>query len=165
MRFRYLRDPLFLGCVTLYFVNRLLLKRFVAGGFFHDHLNDLICIPFWVPIMVFLMRKTGLRRDDLPPHADEILIPLILWSAIFELYLPHVRYFSHLAVADSADVLYYAVGGLLASVVWQVTYKDRARSDSELPAVAPLPGGRGHARPTGGGFSLAFREGESRMGP
>ncbi len=136
MRFRYLADPLFLGCVILYFANRFLIKQFVVGGFFHDHLNDLMCIPFWVPIMVFLLRKAGLRRDDGPPRADEILIPLVMWSAIFELYLPRVRHFEHLTVADSVDVLWYTIGGLLASVVWQVTYRDRGRVDRDPPPAA-----------------------------
>lgn len=132
MRFRYLADPLFLLCVALYFVNRFVVKRFVGEGFFHDHLNDMICIPFWVPIMVFLLRRTGLRRDDGPPRADEILIPLVMWSAIFELYLPHVRYFEHLATADYVDVLYYTIGAFAASVLWQVMYRGQRQA-----SVAP----------------------------
>ncbi len=128
MHFRYLRDPLFLCCVALYFVNRFLLKHLVGSGFVHDHLNDLLCLPFWIPIMVFLMRQARLRPDDGPPRGAEILVPLVLWSAIFELWLPHVPSFSHLATADPVDVLYYALGGLLASVVWQVTYGDRGAS-------------------------------------
>jgi hypothetical protein len=125
MRFRYLADPLFLVCLVLYFVNRFLIKHLVGGGFFHDHLNDLICLPFWVPILVLLKSKLGLRADDDPPHPDEILIPLIVWSAVFELYLPHVRYFQGLATSDPEDILWYVVGGLLASVVWPLTYRTR----------------------------------------
>ncbi len=128
MRFRYLTAPLFLFCLVLYFLNRFLIKRFVPGGFFHDHLNDLICIPFWVPIMVLLLRKVGLRGNDDPPGADEILIPLVMWSAIFELYLPHVRHFERLATADPTDILFYTLGALAASVIWQVTYRDRQRA-------------------------------------
>ena len=127
MRFRYLADPLFRGCVVLYFVNRFLIRRLVSGGFFHDHLNDLICIPFWVPIMVFALRKLGLRNDDGPPRSDEILVPLLVWSAVFELYLPHVRYFERLAVSDYVDILYYAIGALAASVFWGVKYRGRDR--------------------------------------
>jgi len=143
MRFRYLTDPLFLVCVVLYFVNRFVLKHVVAAGFLHDHLNDLICIPFWVPIMVFLMRKARLRGDDAPPQAEEILIPLVLWSAIFELYLPRVGLFRGLAVSDHVDILWYAVGALVASVVWGITYRDRKQPggepvESAHPAPAPL---------------------------
>ncbi len=142
MRFRYLRDPLFLVCLVLYFANRFVLKHLVAGGFLHDHLNDLLCIPFWVPIMVFLMRKARLRGDDAPPHAEEILIPLVLWSAVFELYLPRVEFFQGLAVSDHADILWYAVGALIASVVWGITYRDRKQPGnvpvgSARPAPAP----------------------------
>jgi len=149
MRFRYLADPLFVGCLILYFLNRFLIKRLVSGGFFHDHLNDLICIPFWAPIMVFLMRKLGVRRDDAPPHADEILAPLVMWSAIFEIYLPHVKHFHHLAVADCADVLWYTVGALGASVMWQLTYKDHPRRQNLVPGlirVHPVPWRRGRRR-------------------
>jgi hypothetical protein len=128
MRFRYLADPLFVFCVVLYFANRFLIKRFVGGGFFHDHLNDLICIPFWVPIMVFLLRKVGLRKDDGPPRADEVLIPLVMWSAIFELYLPHVRYFERLATGDYTDILCYVTGAFAASLVWQVLYRIRPQA-------------------------------------
>jgi len=140
MRFRYLRDPLFLVCVALYFTNRFVLKHLVAGGFLHDHFNDLLCIPFWVPIMVFLMRKAGVRGDDAPPHAEEILIPLVMWSAIFELYLPRVGYFEGLAVADHTDILWYAIGALAASVVWGIVYRDRKQSDrGALESAVPLP--------------------------
>jgi hypothetical protein len=129
MKFRYLRDPLFLVCFVLYFVNRFLIKRLVPGGFFHDSFNDLICIPFWVPIMLFLMRKVGLRRGDAPPQVDEILLPLVMWSLLFEIYLPHVRYFEHLAVSDYMDILWYTIGALTASVIWDITYRDRRRAD------------------------------------
>ena len=47
MRFLYLRDPLFLFCVTTYFVNRFILKSIWKTGFVHESLNDLTCIPFW----------------------------------------------------------------------------------------------------------------------
>jgi hypothetical protein len=88
MRFRYLLDPLFLFCLVTYFVNRFVFKAIWKGGFVHDHLNDLICIPFWVPIMLFAQKMARLRPTDDRPHAGEIVIPLILWSWIFEILLP-----------------------------------------------------------------------------
>ena len=137
MRFRYLADPLFLLCFVLYFVNRFLFKRLVGDGFFHDHFNDLICLPFWVPILVLLKSKLGLRADHAPPHPDEILIPLIVWSAVFELYLPHVRHFQGLATADPEDILWYVVGGLLASVIWPITYRARNQRALAGGRIAP----------------------------
>ncbi len=130
MPFRYLRDPLFLFCVVLYFVNRLVLKPHLHGGivsdFLHDSLNDMICIPFWVPIMVWLMRKTRLRTNDEPPHGAEILIPLLLWSWFFELVLPHWSAFRHLAICDPSDIECYTVGALLAALFWQGWYRQNS---------------------------------------
>jgi hypothetical protein len=123
MRFGYLRDPLFLACLVLYLVNRFVLKPFTSIEFFHSYLNDLICIPFWVPIMLFLLRKVGLRREDGPPEAHEVLIPLIGWAYFFEVYLPGVPRFQGLAIADPADVFFYAAGALLASMFWMVRYQ------------------------------------------
>ncbi|NIM06309.1 MAG: hypothetical protein GTO55_07980 [Armatimonadetes bacterium] len=137
MKFPYLRDPLFIGCLILYFVNRWLIKPLVAGGFFHDYLNDLICIPFWVPIMVFALRRLGLRSDDGPPRADEILIPLLMWSAIFELFLPRTRYFEGLAISDYVDVLWYAIGALVASVFWNIRYKRQNETPEQMVRAEP----------------------------
>lgn len=123
MTFRYLKDPLFLLCLTLYFTNRWVIKPHLPVSFFHDHLNDLICLPFWVPIMLFGLRKLGLRPDDHPPYSYEILIPLLLWSVVFELYLPQVSCFRHLATADPTDILCYALGGLAAYGFWTIYYR------------------------------------------
>src|SRR5207237_1350454 len=81
------------------------------GGFFHDSLNDLICIPFWVPIMLWLMRVGRLRDNDAPPQWYEIVLPVLVWSAVFELLLPRIGPFRHLAIADPADIVWYVLGG------------------------------------------------------
>lgn len=130
MRYEYLRDPLFLMCFVLYFVNRWLLKPILPHGFFHDHLNDLICIPFWVPIILWGMRHLGLRPKDEPPQWHEILIPLVLWSAVFELWLPQSGLVGHLAVSDYKDIFYYTLGAFLSSLFWHFRYeKAQTKSD------------------------------------
>jgi hypothetical protein len=126
MAFKYLRDPLFLFCVGLYFLNRFVLKPYVPLSFFRNHLNDVICIPFWVPIMLYMMRKCRLRGDDDPPRSYEILVPLILWSFVFEVWLPTTSLFHGLAFADPMDVLSYVVGALLAAILWKWSYRRRA---------------------------------------
>ena len=125
MRFRYLKDPLFLFCLILYFVNRLIIKRYLPNGFSRDYLNDVICIPFWIPIMLFFMRKVHLRRTDEPPTGSEILIPLIMWSWVFEAWLPFVPFFKHLATSDYHDIVSYTVGALLAAIFWKICYRQR----------------------------------------
>ena len=122
MRFRYLKDPLFLFCVALYFANRWVVKPCLPNEFSRCYLNDVIGLPFWIPIMLFLMRRVGLRKHDAPPTAGELLVPLILWSGVIEIYLPSVAFFKGLATADFVDILCYTVGACIASVFWAFWY-------------------------------------------
>ena len=124
MRFRYLRDPLFLACVVTYFVNRWVLKSIWETGFVHEHLNDLICIPFWVPIMLWVERHIGLRQDDGPPEAFEIIIPLLLWSWVFEMFLPRTELFGRFCTSDHRDIICYSAGSIGAAVFWRCWYGD-----------------------------------------
>lgn len=126
MRYRYLKDPLFLFCVCLYFINRWVLKPYLPNVFCRSYLNDVICLPFWIPIMLFLMRKVGLRKDDAPPSASEILIPLLVWSWVFEVYLPSTSLFKGLATSDYRDIVAYTVGGFLGAMFWKGWHGERA---------------------------------------
>ena len=130
MRFRYLRDPLFLFCLISYFVNRWLIRPHVHGGFFHTSFNDVICIPFWAPIMVWLMRRTRLRSHDLPPTWIEIVLPVTVWSFVFEVWLPHVTWFKRPMVGDPMDILAYASGALVSMVWWDWWYGRKASETS-----------------------------------
>lgn len=123
--FRYLCDPLFLACLALYFINRLILKPYLPNAFSRFYLNDVICIPFWVPIMLFTMRILHLRRDDLPPRAHEILIPLLLWSWLFEVVAPRSAAFRGLAFGDPTDVLCYSLGALISGLWWGYWHRGR----------------------------------------
>jgi hypothetical protein len=131
MRFKYMRDPLFLACLALYLANRFVFEPLLSLGFFRCYVNDLICIPFWVPIMLFGMRRCRMRRDDDPPRSFEILIPLILWSAVFECWLPGSGLLAGRVVADHLDVLCYVVGACAAAAFWQYYYP----TSVELPEI------------------------------
>lgn len=120
--FRYLRDPLFLTCVALYFINRLVIKRLMHGGFAHEHFNDLICIPFWVPIMLWLQKVVGLRPVAAIPSASEVFIPLVVWSLVFECWLPTTPAFAAYSTADHRDIMWYAIGAMLAACWWRWWY-------------------------------------------
>lgn len=122
MSYGYLRDPLFLLCFVGYLTNRLLLKQIWPTGFLHTHFNDLICIPLLVPVIVWGMRILRLRTHDQPPTRLEIVIPIVVWSVMFEIVLPGDAFWSNYAVADPLDVFYYCLGGLLASVFWRWRY-------------------------------------------
>lgn len=142
MPFKYLRDPLFLFCVALYFVNRFLLKPVFPVAFFHNYLNDVICIPFWVPIMLWGMKITRLRREDLTPQCHEVILPLVMWSVVFEIVLPGMREFRH-AHADVNDILAYTVGAALAVCWWEWFYCSGVTEVCVLKAGSVEQGGNG----------------------
>jgi hypothetical protein len=135
MRFRYLRDPLFLVCVALFLVNKLLLRRWFELPFFHGQLNDCICVAVWVPLVLSVMRVVRMRGHDRPPQAMEILIPVLLWSWYFEVWLPQQVDYAGVVTADPWDVLCYVVEGMTAGLVWRWYYQE--------PMIeAPPPAGR-----------------------
>ncbi|MCL2304346.1 MAG: hypothetical protein FWC43_03280 [Planctomycetaceae bacterium] len=122
-RFGYLRDPLYLACVVLYVVNRFWIKPNCDIYFFHAWLNDVICIPFTVPPMLWLLRRLRLRFHDGPPTLMEITIPLLMISWAFEIYLPNTAMFRDVTVADPWDIVAYAVGAAAAGGFWGFWYK------------------------------------------
>ncbi|HEX9995769.1 MAG TPA: hypothetical protein VGB45_01390 [Abditibacterium sp.] len=123
MRFLFLRDPLFLFSVALYFFNRFFLKaQFPQNQFLHGYLTDLLCLPVWVPFMVWGMRKFGLR-DESPPRWSEIFIPLAFWSLMFEFWLPQTTFFGTFAPGDLFDIMAYTVGGVGAFLIWKLIYR------------------------------------------
>ena len=139
MQYKYLKDPLFLFCLLVYSVNRWLVKPFLPNPFSQNYLNDLICIPFWVPIMLWMMRKSGIRNDDAPPRSYEVLIPLIVWSAIFEMFLPRLALFRSLAFSDHMDILFYTLGALLASAFWRFYYEISRKTASANSVLEKSP--------------------------
>lgn len=122
MRYGYLRDPLFVSCVALYIVNRWMLKPLFPCAFVNGYVNDLLCIPFWLPVTLYLMRVLRLRRGDGPPDGGEIIACLLVWSLVFELIVPQLQMFKEVAFTDPLDILAYTVGALLAGVYWRIWY-------------------------------------------
>lgn len=124
MRFGYLRDPLFLCAVAVYAANRWWIKPLGDSGFFGNHLNDLICIPFLVPPMLYGARLFRLRRHDRPPEIHEIVAPVIVWSILFEIVFPQHAYWSRGTTSDHRDILFYALGALGATIFWTRYYHE-----------------------------------------
>ncbi len=118
--FGYLRVPLFLVCLALYFLNRFVGKPLTPSHhFLHTHFNDLICVPFWLPILLWFCKKAGLRKTDAPPLLIEVLVPTAGWSVIFELWLPIL---SPRFISDPWDMTWYLLGGMGAHYFWCATY-------------------------------------------
>jgi len=120
--FRYLKDPVFLTAATIYLLHRWVLKPLIAGEpgcvptFFRSYLNDVLCIPFCLPPLLFFQRRIGLRRHDERPTRFEIIASLAVWAVFFEGIAP--SYFPRWTVGNPQDIAAYAVGAIVAGLIW-----------------------------------------------
>ncbi len=116
--FGYWRDPVFLLCLGIYFVNREWIKPnlHAYSPLFHGHLNDTLLVPVALPIFLLVYRWLGLRPDDAPPRFWEMALHVIVWTIFFKWFGPSVL---HRGVADMADIACYAGGGLAAWLLWR----------------------------------------------
>ena len=128
MKFLYLRDPLFLVSLGLFALNRWVFKPNFEWPFLHSFFNDLLCLPVWVPLMLLLARKMGLRKHDDAPDALEILIPFVFWSLIFEGLMPKLQIGAKWGAGDPNDVFFYGLGGVLGWIFWRFFYARRAQN-------------------------------------
>jgi len=122
-RFGYLHDTLFLASVAIYLVNKFVFKPATTGGFCHAYVNDLLCISFNLPPMLWALRLVGLRGHDGKPTPIEILGAVIAFSLVFEVWLPLLPIQSPYVYADPWDVVCYAVNGLASGVWWTAAYR------------------------------------------
>ena len=127
MPFAYLKDPLFLICFGVYWAHRLLARFDLSTPFLRAYLNDVICAPFWIPILVWVIKKLKLRSHDQPPGTAEIVLPLLIWTVLFEVVLPAQQAWKIPTVADPFDVLAYWLGALVSVLFWRWHYSPRKR--------------------------------------
>jgi hypothetical protein len=120
-------DWLFLVSVLLYLVNRFWIKKTAFGhrGFFHDYLNDVLLIPFFLPMVLLVQKKARLRGHDLPPTAFEVASHVVLWSVYFQYVFVHFHYLYRHSTADPWNMAAYAVGGVASLVIWNLSYRTK----------------------------------------
>jgi len=118
-RFKYLADPVCIGSVVVYLVNRIWLKPSgISGTFGSCYLNDMLCLPLFLPMILWLQRRMGLRVHDGPPRVWEVLQHWAIFSILVEVLLPRFpQYFR--TVADPMDVVAYLVGGMMGWMWWR----------------------------------------------
>lgn len=111
-----------MGSIALYCLNRWYLKPHHIGGWFtHGYLNDVLCLPLFLPIILRLQSLLRIRRHDLPPTLFEVLHNWAIFSILFEVILPRLPAFR--TTGDPWDAVAYLVGGLLAYACWNRLYR------------------------------------------
>lgn len=133
--FRYLCDPLFLLAAAAWFVNRILEETGYSPQVLQCYLNDAVCIPLWVPVILVITRRSGWRQHDDPPEILEIVVPLLTIAAIFELLLPVAPGFAGRAISDPTDIHCYVAGSLAGRWFWSFWYRVR-REPECCPALS-----------------------------
>jgi hypothetical protein len=124
-RFGYLHDRLFWVSLVTYGFNRLIVRPHL-GHFFqahlhwvwpflHSHLDDLLLMPAALPVVLWIQRLAGLRKNDRPPGGGEIFLHLAVWSVMCKVVGP---LFLNVGVADPWDVLFFTLGSLGAGLWW-----------------------------------------------
>jgi hypothetical protein len=120
--FGYWRDPVFLFCLGIYFINREWIKPNLReySPLFHGHLNDTLLVPVALPIFLLVYRWLGLRPDDEPPRFWEMALHVLVWSIFFKWFGPRVL---HQGVADLVDIGCFAGGGVVAWLLWWINFR------------------------------------------
>ena len=142
-RFRYFTDPICLGSIVIYLIGRFFLRpHHIGGEFVHDYLNDVLCLPLFLPMILGVQRLVRLRDHDGPPRMWELLQHWVIFSVVFEIVLPqYPKYFR--TTADPMDVVAYLAGGLATWGFWQM----RRVAASEADNAAAKPGVERNATP------------------
>jgi hypothetical protein len=118
-RFQYWSDPICVTCVIFAALNRYYLKPHRIGGHFTiAYLNDVICLPLFVPIILYIQRRLRVRLHDGYPRLWEILQNWAIFAILYKVILvrfPHV----YRVARDPIDVIAYLAGGLAAWLFWK----------------------------------------------
>jgi hypothetical protein len=125
--------------VAVYLAYRFWLRRtwVMEIPFFPDHFNDVVCLPIFLPPLLWVQREVGLRRGDGWPRGWEILFHLAVWSVCFEGIAPRLTAV-YRTTADWGDVAAYAVGGLGAGLVWG-SWRGRKMTNDEGRMTNQIP--------------------------
>lgn len=120
--FRYLADPICIASLIVYTANRYILKPNHIGGWFtHGYLNDVLCLPLFVPIILYIQHLAGVRPHSYFPRWWEILQNFAVFTFVYHWVIPrYPRTF--ISAHDPYDILAYFAGGLIAWVVWSCSH-------------------------------------------
>jgi hypothetical protein len=118
--FRYLADPCCVFSLVIYPINRFYLKPHHIGGWFtHGYLNDVLCLPMFVPMILYAQHLLGLRPHRRFPNFWEILQNLIVFTIVFQVITPSFPK-TFTSAGDRLDIIAYTAGGIVAGWYWRL---------------------------------------------
>jgi len=101
--------------VCLYAINRLVvIPIFPEVGFFKKYLADILALPAYLPLSVYLAWRLHLIPDPFKFHPVHIFGAGIIFSVLFEGIIPLI---DSTSISDPIDVLSYFAGGLVVYLV------------------------------------------------
>ena len=103
---RTLLHPLFLACLSLFCLNQALEQAQVYIWPLHTHLDDLLCLPIALRI-VLAGQRAYFRNPRMVLPVRHIVFAVAAFSVCFELLFP---LYKTLYTADALDVLAYMLG-------------------------------------------------------
>jgi hypothetical protein len=118
--FRYLADPVCIFSLALYALNRHVLKPHHIGGWFtHGYFNDVLCLPLFVPVILYAQHLVGVRKHFGYPRFWEIALNWAVFTIVFQLIIPKYPK-TFIAAGDPYDILAYFAGGAIAGIYWTI---------------------------------------------
>jgi hypothetical protein len=112
-----------LVAALLYFINSwFLISRYNEINFLRDHLGDMLALPVYLPLTLYLAMRLDIVKSSFKFSAVHVLISTILFSLIFEGFLPS---FVESSTRDPMDGLAYLMGGVLVYLVDSIHERHR----------------------------------------
>ena len=127
--FRYVDDPICIASMFIYVLNRYVLKPHHVGGWLvHDYLNDLLCLPIFLPVILRFQSALGIRRHHGPPTLFEVFHNWAIFSVLYYFVFPRLSAFS--SAADPWNSVAYLIGGLASYGLWKYLYRGKSQCSS-----------------------------------
>lgn len=101
---------LFFTMVILYAGVRILRLMHIIIPWINSYLNDILCLPIILSLVLFIIRKWIIRNTRYYLSIYHILFTAAYFSWVFEWYLPH---HNSNFTADPYDILSYFLGGMI----------------------------------------------------
>jgi len=111
----------------LYLLNRfLIIPTQSEFSFFSNYFGDLLALPVYLPLSVYLAQRLKLIPDDFQLTLLHILFAGLLFSILFEGIVPAI---DSAATRDPWDIVAYFVGGFVVYGIGSVPGIDQTNQD------------------------------------